>query len=33
MHWTLDQLWAIPTSYYETLGEMLQEEARDRERR
>lgn len=27
MHWTLDQLLALPLSYYEALREMVEEDA------
>lgn len=30
--WTLDQLLALPVSYYEALREMVEEDARERER-
>lgn len=32
MHWTLFDLWSIPTSYYTALIELVEEEARDRAR-
>lgn len=31
MHWTLEELWAIPMEYYEALVEWVNEQARESE--
>lgn len=32
MHWTLPDLWAIPVSYYQAIRDMVEEDARERDR-
>ncbi len=32
MNWTLNDLWAIPVSYYTAIDEMVEEDARERDR-
>lgn len=32
MHWTLDELLALPVSYYEALGRLLDEDAKHYQR-
>lgn len=31
MHWTLDELLALPVSYYETLRDLIEEDANEQQ--